>query len=150
VRYATTPSLKVVAVDAATGAEKWRFDPSGGAAPGSRFRHRGVTVHRDRVFVTHRNWLYALDTRTGRPIASFGKDGRVDLREGLGRPAEKLSVSASTPGVVSADLLLMGSTVPDPLPGAPGDIRAFDVNTGGTRWSFHSIAHSGACGPDWW
>src|SRR5207249_9879464 len=99
--------------------------------------HRGVTVHRDRVFVTYRNWLYALDTRTGRPIASFGKDGRVDLREGLGRAAEKLSVSASTPGGVFDDLLSMGSTVPETLPGAPGDIRAFDVNTGAIRWSFH-------------
>ena len=150
VLYATTPSLKVVAVDAATGVEKWRFDPSGGAAPGSRFRHRGVTVHRDRVFVTHRNWLYALDTRTGRPIASFGKDGRVDLREGLGRPAEKLSVSASTPGVVFDDLLIMGSTVPETLPGAPGDIRAFDVNTGAIRWSFHTIPHPGEFGYDTW
>ncbi|PYR54663.1 MAG: pyrrolo-quinoline quinone, partial [Acidobacteria bacterium] len=150
VLYATTPSLKVVAVDAATGVEKWKFDPSGGAAPGSRFRHRGVTVHRDRVFVTHRNWLYALDTRTGRPIASFGKDGRVDLREGLGRPAEKLSVSASTPGVVFDDLLIMGSTVPETLPGAPGDIRAFDVNTGAIRWSFHTIPHPGEFGYDTW
>ena len=46
VLYVTTPSLKVVAIDARTGAEKWRFDPSGGAAPGARFRHRGVVVHR--------------------------------------------------------------------------------------------------------
>src|SRR5262249_27982147 len=61
VLYATTPTLKVVALDAATGREIWRFDPSGGAASGARFRHRGVTVHNDRVFVTHRNWLYALD-----------------------------------------------------------------------------------------
>ena len=45
VLYATTPTLKVVAVDAATGRELWKFDPSGGAAPGARFRHRGVVVH---------------------------------------------------------------------------------------------------------
>src|ERR1043165_3855115 len=44
VLYATTPTLKVVAVDAATGKELWKFDPSGGAPSGSRFRHRGVTV----------------------------------------------------------------------------------------------------------
>ncbi|MEO6237007.1 MAG: PQQ-binding-like beta-propeller repeat protein, partial [Vicinamibacterales bacterium] len=62
VLYATTPTLKVVAVDAATGRELWKFDPSGGAAPGARFRHRGVVVHGDRVFVTYRTWLYALST----------------------------------------------------------------------------------------
>src|SRR5262245_15272807 len=60
VLYATTPTLKVVALDAATGRELWTFDPSGGAASGARFRHRGVAMHGDRVFVTYRNWLYAL------------------------------------------------------------------------------------------
>src|SRR5712672_3445036 len=46
VLYATTPTLKVVAVNAGTGKEIWKFDPSGGAPPGARFRHRGVTVHK--------------------------------------------------------------------------------------------------------
>jgi quinoprotein glucose dehydrogenase len=148
--YITTPTLKVVALDAATGREIWKFDPSGGAAPGARFRHRGVTVHADRVFVTYRNWLYALSTKDGQPIASFGRGGRVDLREGLGRPAEKLTVTASTPGVVFEDLLIMGSTVPETLPSAPGDIRAFDVNTGRIRWSFHTIPRPGESGVDTW
>ena len=148
--YVTTPSLKVVALDARTGAEKWRFDPSGGAAPGARFRHRGVTVHRDRVFVSYRNWLYALGAADGKPITSFGKDGRIDLREGLGRPAAGLSVTASTPGAAFEDLIIMGSTVPETLPGAPGDIRAFDVNTGQLRWSFHTIPHPGEAGYETW
>ncbi len=72
VLYVTTPTLKVVAVNAATGQEIWKFDPSGGAPAGARFRHRGVTVHKDRVFVSYRSFLYALDKRTGTPIASFG------------------------------------------------------------------------------
>src|SRR5215467_3231239 len=100
VLYATTPTLKVIALNAATGKELWKFDPSGGAASGARFRHRGVTVHDDRVFVTYRNWLYALDKTSGQPIASFGAAGRVDLREGLGMPADRASVSASTPGSI--------------------------------------------------
>ncbi|MBI3492731.1 MAG: PQQ-binding-like beta-propeller repeat protein [Acidobacteria bacterium] len=45
--------MKVVAIDAATGREIWKFDPSGGAASTARFRHRGVTVNKDRVFVTY-------------------------------------------------------------------------------------------------
>src|SRR5439155_16989069 len=133
-----------------SGRELWTFDPSGGAAPGARFRHRGVAVHGDRVFVTYRNWLYALGTRTGQPIATFGTGGRVDLREGLGRPADKLTVTASTPGVVFEDLLIMGSTVPETLPSAPGDIRAFDVNTGKIRWAFHTIPHPGEPGYETW
>jgi quinoprotein glucose dehydrogenase len=146
----TTPTLKVVAIDAASGREVWKFDPSGGAAPGARFRHRGVTVHGDRVFVTYRNWLYALGAKSGTPIETFGSGGRVDLREGLGRPADKLTVTASTPGVVFEDLLILGSTVPETLPSAPGDIRAFDINTGKIRWSFHTIPRPGEFGAETW
>src|SRR6266571_7395345 len=150
VLYATTPTLKVIALDAATGRERWKFDPSGGATGTARFRHRGVTVHNDRVFVTYRNFLWALDRKSGAPIAPFGTNGRVDLREGLDQPAEKLTISASTPGVVFEDLLIMGSSVPETLPGTPGHIRACDINTGKVRWIFHTIPKPGELGYDTW
>lgn len=150
VLYATTPKLKVFALDAATGKELWRFDPTDGAGPTSRIRHRGVVVTGDRVIFNYRNRLYALDRLTGRPIPSFGHGGWVDLREGLGRPVEGLSVSASTPGVVFDDLLIMGSSVPESLPSAPGDIRAYDIHTGALRWSFHTIPHPGEFGYSTW
>jgi quinoprotein glucose dehydrogenase len=149
VLYATTPTLKVVAVDASDGHEIWKFDPSGGTSTG-RFRHRGVTVHKDRVFVSYRSFLYALDRKSGQPITSFGREGRIDLREGLDQPAEKLSVSASTPGSIFEDLLIMGSSVPETLPGSPGHIRAFDVNSGKVRWIFHTIPRPGEHGYDTW
>jgi quinoprotein glucose dehydrogenase len=150
VLYATTPTMKVVALDAATGRERWTFDPSGGSAARTRFRHRGVTVHGRRVFVTYRNYLYALDTQTGRPITSFGNDGRIDLREGLGMPAERASVSASSPAAIFEDLLIIGGSVPETLPGTPGHIRAFDVNNGKLRWIFHTIPQPGEFGYDTW
>ena len=150
VLYATTPTLKVIAVDAADGHQIWKFDPSGGSGSAGRFRHRGVTVHKDRVFVSYRSFLWALDKKTGQPIKSFGADGRIDLREGLDQPAEKLSVSASTPGSIFEDMLIMGSSVPETLPGSPGHIRAFDVNTGKVRWIFHTIPRPGEFGYDTW
>ena len=150
VLYATTPKLQVIALDAASGRQIWRFDPQNGAPPTSRIRHRGVVVTGDRVLFNYRNRLYALDRRTGQPIRTFGDSGWIDLRQGLGRPVEGLSVSASTPGVVFGDLLIMGSTVPEQLPSAPGDIRAFDINTGQLRWSFHTIPHPGEPGYDTW
>ncbi|HEY7473595.1 MAG TPA: pyrroloquinoline quinone-dependent dehydrogenase, partial [Vicinamibacterales bacterium] len=150
VLYATTPTLKVVAIDAASGREVWKFDPSGGATASPRFRHRGVTVHRDRVFVSYRSFLYALDRKTGEPISSFGTKGRIDLREGLDQPAERLSVSASTPGSIFEDMIIMGSSVPETLPGSPGHIRAFDVNTGKLRWIFHTIPKPGEPGYETW
>jgi quinoprotein glucose dehydrogenase len=150
VLYATSPKLRVFALDAATGKEIWSFDPNNGRPPSSRFRHRGVVVTGDRVIFNYRNNLWALDRKTGKPITTFGKNGVVDLREGLGRPVEGLSVSASTPGVVYEDLLIMPSTVPEQLPGAPGDIRAYDLKTGAIRWTFHTIPHPGEFGYDTW
>jgi len=150
VLYATSPRVRVFALDAATGKELWSFDPTGGARSTRRFRHRGVVVHGDRLFFNYRSDLWALDRHTGKPIDSFGTHGRVDLREGLGRPIEGLSVSASSPGVVFEDLLIMGSTVPEDLPSAPGDIRAYDTRTGALRWSFHTIPHPGEFGYETW
>jgi quinoprotein glucose dehydrogenase len=150
VLYATTPTLKVVALDAETGRELWSYDPAGGAAPQRRYRHRGVTVYRDRVFFTYRNFLYALDRKAGKPIPSFGTEGRIDLREGLDRPAEKMSVSASSPGVIFEDMLIMGSTVPETLPGSPGFIRAFDTKSGKLRWVFRTIPRPGEFGYETW
>ncbi len=150
VLYATTPKLRVVALNAATGRELWAFDPSNGEGGNRRYRNRGVTVHKDRVLFTWRSYLYALDKKTGKAIASFGDNGRVDLRQGLDRPAESLTVSASSPGVIFEDTYIMGSTVPETLPGSPGHIRAFDVNTGKLRWIFHTIPQPGEFGYDTW
>ncbi|MDH5316003.1 MAG: PQQ-binding-like beta-propeller repeat protein [Gemmatimonadota bacterium] len=150
VLYATTPKLRVVALDAATGREIWTFDPNLIDPRPGRYRHRGVTVHEGRVFVTHRNNLWALDARTGKPIDGFGDHGRVDLRKGLDRPFEVQSVSASTPGVVFGDLYILGSSVGESLPSSPGDIRAYDVHTGALRWVFHTIPRPGEYGYETW
>jgi quinoprotein glucose dehydrogenase len=150
VLYVTTPTLRVAAIDARTGREIWTFDPTGGSGPRVRARHRGVTVHNNRVFATHRSFLWALDRETGKPVSTFGNEGRIDLREGLGKPAGRLSVSASSPGAIFEDLLILGSSVPETLPGSPGHIRAFDVNTGQLRWIFHTIPQPGEFGYDTW
>ena len=148
--YFTSPKLRVFAVDAVTGKEAWSFDPNQVFPGPGRYRHRGVTVHKDRVFFTHRRYLWALDKKTGKPIPSFGKEGRVDLREGLGRPVEGVTISASSPGQVYGDLLILGSTVSETLPGSPGHIRAFNTRTGAIEWTFHTIPWPGEFGYDTW
>src|SRR5882672_9513223 len=55
VLYATTPKLRVVALNAATGRELWTFDPANGESGNRRYRNRGVTVHKDRVLFTWRS-----------------------------------------------------------------------------------------------
>ena len=58
--------------------------------------------------------------------------------------------SASTPGVIFEDMIVIGTAVPETLPGAPGDLRAYDVHTGKIRWTFHTIPHPGEFGYDTW
>ncbi|HEX4683195.1 MAG TPA: PQQ-binding-like beta-propeller repeat protein [Gemmatimonadaceae bacterium] len=150
VLYATSPKLRVFALDAAGGRELWSFDPNFGRPAPQRFRHRGVTVTGDRVLFTYRNKLWALDRRTGKPIPTFGDSGAVDMRAGFDRPTERVSVSASTPGRVWKDLFIIGGTVAEALPSSPGDIRAYDVKTGKLVWSFHTIPHPGEYGYETW
>ena len=154
VLYATTPKLNVVALNAATGTLLWRFDPNGSRKVLGRLRSRGLNYWSSgadaRIFVAVRQYLYALDARTGQPVSSFGSGGRIDLREGLGRDPSTLSVTMSTPGVVWRDVLIVGSAVSELPPAAPGDIRGFDVRTGRLLWSFHTIPHPGEPGYDTW
>jgi quinoprotein glucose dehydrogenase len=151
VLYGITPTQKIFALDPATGKLLWKFD-SGirGTQP-----DRGLAYWADgkdkRILVGVTNFLYALDAATGKPISSFAKEGRIDLRENLGRgPASAQSIVLTSPAVVYKDLLIVGGRNPETLPAPPGDIRAYDVRTGKLRWSFHTIPHPGEFGHDTW
>jgi quinoprotein glucose dehydrogenase len=154
VLYMTSPKGRLVAVDAATGVEKWSFNPLPVTAKPTKFRNRGITLYKngaiERVFYGVKQFVYAVDGKTGKLVESFGDGGKVDLRVGLGRPAETLSVTNTTPGVVYRDLLILGTLVSEDLPSAPGFIRAWDVNTGKLRWTFHTIPQPGEFGYDTW
>jgi quinoprotein glucose dehydrogenase len=96
VLFTTTPAHKVVALDAATGTLRWRFD----SGIEGRGPNRGVTYWSSgdeaRSFTGQGPFLYALDARKGTPIASFGRDGRIDLQEDLGREPATQSVRLTT------------------------------------------------------
>ena len=151
--YAVTPQLKTFALNAATGEPIWSFDPAhgdGGRVNGSRGVSYWTDGTAERIFTVFTQYLYALDATTGEPIHNFGNEGRVDMRENLGRPVEEVSITTSTPGAIYKDLIIMGSRVSESLPAAPGDVRAYDVRTGELRWSFHTIPHPGEPGYETW
>ena len=153
VLYAVTPSGDTVALDAATGDLRWRFKSNEGLRNVGKVRSRGVAYWSEgndrRIFVGVRQYLMALDARTGKPVATFGEAGRIDLRQGLGR--EPLNwVTMTSPAAVYKDLVIVGGAMSEVLPASPGDIRAFDARTGKLRWSFHTIPHPGETGYNTW
>jgi quinoprotein glucose dehydrogenase len=156
VLYAYTPKQEVIALDAVTGALRWTFDPQKefSAEKVASRAERSLAYWRDgnerRLFAGISNYVYALDPATGNVISSFGKDGRIDLRENLRGDPKLQSVSITSPGVVYKDLLILGDATPEALPAPPGDIRAYDVRTGKLRWTFHTIPHPGEFGYDTW
>jgi quinoprotein glucose dehydrogenase len=150
VMYGYSPTHKAFALNAATGKQLWIFD-SGikGSGP-----NRGVMYWSSgqdrRVFAAVGNYIYALDAATGEPIPGFGTDGRIDLRENLGRDPQLQGDRLTTPGVVYKNLMIVGGRLGEALPTSPGDIRAYDVRTGALRWSFHTIPHPGEFGYETW
>ena len=154
VMYVTSPKLRVLAIDAASGKQIWRFDPHGQAKVPGSFRNRGLNYWESggdaRLYFASGPWLYALDAKTGQPAPDFGINGRVDLRANLGRDASNLTITVTTPGVVFEDKLILGSLVSEGLPAAPGHIRAFDVRTGAVKWMFRTIPAPGEMGYETW
>lgn len=158
VLYGSSPKLKLFALDAATGRELWRFDPAQprqGKPGGAIGVNRGLVFWREgrerRILFNAGYYIHALDPANGQPIASFGDDGRIDLREGLDRDVHSLDVLGNSPGALYRDLLIVSTRVGEgPAPSAPGHIRAYDVRTGKRRWIFHTIPHPGEFGYETW
>ena len=151
--FGLTPTHKAFALDAATGRHLWTFDSglkSSGANRGVTYWDGGAGEDEKRLFVAVESYLYAVNARTGKPIPTFGTDGRIDLRTDLGRDPKSQSIRLTTPGVVYRDLLIIGGRVSEGLPASPGDVRAYDVRSGRLRWSFHTIPHPGETGYDTW
>ena len=150
VLYGITPTQKVFALEGATGKLLWKFD-SGiiGTQP-----NRGLAFwsseNEKRILVGVMHFVYALDTATGKPIPTFGKDGRIDLRENLSRNDPEPFVSLTSPPVIYKDMFIVGGRNPETLPAPPGDIRAFDARTGKLRWTFRTVPQPGEFGYDTW
>jgi len=156
VLYGTSPELVLFAIDAATGEEIWRFNPlRGGGDHQALGVNRGVAYWAEgkdcRILYTAGTTLFAVNAVNGQAINSFGERGQVDLKQGLGRDVNRLFVTATSPGVIHHDLLILGSRVSEgPGPAAPGHIRAYNVRSGNIAWIFHTIPQPGEFGHETW
>ncbi len=132
---------RVVALDAVTGKEIWRYELPAGS-PGNR----GVTYwpgdkdNPPRIIFTTGHMMVGLNAKTGKLDPGFGKEGQVDL-----------VVPYTAPPTVYKNMLFVGANVPEiNAPNLPGDTRAYDARTGAKMWEFHSVPRLGEVGNDTW
>ncbi|HEX8024312.1 PQQ-binding-like beta-propeller repeat protein [Mucilaginibacter sp.] len=161
VLYGTSPKLKLFALNAATGEQKWLFDPAkddttNNGDPMAYYKlSRGVIYWQNdeggekRIFYSAGAKTWAIDAEKGTPIRSFGNGGYLDLTKDLDRDTKSF-VAGTTPGVVYKDVLIVGDRVSESVDAAPGHVRAYDTRTGKLRWIFHTIPHPGEVGYDTW
>jgi quinoprotein glucose dehydrogenase len=138
VLFTPTPGKNIVAVDAATGREIWRFSPASligkdSASPARRglLYWNGDKETPSRLLFGDGRWLLAIDPATGHPIPSFGEGGKVLVPAGT-----------TVAGAVYQHVLVM--------PGYGADVYGFDVRNGKALWSFVTRAAPGDFGGDTW
>ena len=150
VMYVVGKDDGIYALDAATGKQIWAHPVQGGQPTNRGFNHWISKDGKDqRLIFSVDGYLQELDMKTGELISSFGDNGRVNLREGLGRDLTTVTeVQSGTPGRVFENLLILGSAPGEAYGSPPGDIRAYDVHTGKMAWIFHTVPRPGEFGYD--
>jgi quinoprotein glucose dehydrogenase len=159
--YTSTSLSQVAAIDAATGETKWLYDPkiyeNGLGLPANLgWLHRGVAYWRNGdderiVILTAFAQMIAIDAKTGKPVPTFGNDGRIDLADGMRRPVDRDYYTMTSPPVIVRGVIVVGSSIMDwwaHRPSPPGDVRGFDVNTGRLLWTFHTVAQGEEAGTE--
>jgi quinoprotein glucose dehydrogenase len=154
--YLSTATNIVIALDPATGVQRWRYDPRiDRTRRYSEATSRGVSSWIDpnaeattpcahRIIVgTLDARLIALDGRTGRPCRDFGAGGKVDLSLGL-RAAAAGNYLVTSPPAIYRNIVIVGSAVGDngAVEMPRGIVRAFDVRTGKQLWAWDPIPTS--------
>ena len=153
--YLTTPYGRVVAVEPETGKELWAYTlaaPDGQPATrGLEFRKADKALPGALYFGTTTGKLIALNAATGKPIASFGNEGVLDMKPGAANNLPNTFFGLSSPPIVYKNLVITGAHVQEsPSVGASGDTRAWDAVTGKLVWQFHSIPRPGEPGSETW
>ncbi|WP_420603800.1 PQQ-binding-like beta-propeller repeat protein [Flagellimonas sp.] len=153
--YGVNAANSLFAINAKTGKEIWTFNPFSKGNSGAGLS-RGLSYWKSsdenpsRIFFSSEHNLYAINILDGKPISSFGNNGSIDLRKGLGRNTEQLSVMTRTPGTIYKNLLIQGTLVGEGPGSSPGHVRAYNVLTGEIEWIFHTIPQPNEFGYDTW
>jgi quinoprotein glucose dehydrogenase len=169
VLYTVTSLGQIAAINPATGASIWVFDPANWRAgrPGNLgFVHRGISywsepstalgpggVTERLLLGTSDAYLISIDAKTGKLDPTFGQDGKVDLMAGLAHAVRSTNYSVTAAPVICRGVVVVGSSihdVPTHKEGPRGDVSGYDVRTGKKLWTLHSIPQKGEFGNNTW
>jgi len=161
VLYVSTSLSQIAAINAQTGETIWVYDPESykvGRPTNLGFLHRGVAYWTDgkeeRILIgTGDAYLIAVDAKTGKPIESFGENGKVNLTKAIPRAVNARNYAVTSPPLICRDVVVVGSSISDGPTNREmprGDVQAFDVRTGKPAWIFHTVPQEGEFGVDSW
>lgn len=159
--YLSTSFGRVVALDAASGEQLWSFDTQAwqmGRPANLGYNTRGVAFWEGNgkkrlFFATNDSYLWSIDAETGQADSAFGEAGRIDLSQGLGREINRREYGVVSPPLVTNNKVIVNSIIndgPASIEMPPGDVRAFNPETGALEWTFHTIPKPGEFGNDTW
>ena len=170
--FINMPTSQAASIDARTGETLWVYNPktyeSGTTTMSARWNQRGVAYWSDGperqderiLFGTGNGYLICVDAKTGRPCPDFGDNGWTDLVADLPRAQRgdrdwlnALLYSVQSPPFVVGDTIVTPSSISSyniTREAPPGWMRGFDVRTGSTNWTFHTIPQGDEFGNDTW
>lgn len=159
--YVPTSFGRIAALDAETGAEKWVFDTAAweaGRPPNLGYNMRGVGYWegngKQRIFLaTNDSFLWSIDAVSGEPDTRFADNGKLDLAQGLGREIDRRQYGVVSPPLITNNRVVVNSIINDgpttkEMP--PGNVRAFNPETGALEWMFKTIPQAGEFGNETW
>jgi glucose dehydrogenase len=150
--YVLARNNSIVALDAATGEERWAHPNTGAVTTRGMNYWENKDRSDRRLLYLNAGYLTEIDARSGKTIQGFGDNGRVDIRVGLDRDIDSFPpLHTNNPGRIFENLYI----IPLPARGdnyaaVPADVHAYDVRTGKLTWVFHSVPHPGEFGYDTW
>ena len=167
--FVNMPTSVGAAIDARTGETLWVFNPktyeAGTTTMTARWIQRGVAYWTDGsaervLWGTSDGHLVSVDAATGRPDPAFGRNGRVDLMEGLPNTRRgdrdwlnALTYSVQSPPIVVGDTVVTPASISSyniDREQVPGWSRGWDVRTGARQWTFRTVPQGDDYGNDTW
>jgi len=158
--YLASPYGAIHALDATTGAEKWKFQLPGNDLPSKRglaYWPGGSGYAPSLFFGGGSGALYSIKASNGTLNSNFGQNGMFTLKTPeVMQTGMNVAYSLLSSPTIYKNLIITGAGTGEGPGGSnggsgpAGDTRAWDARTGQLVWTFHTVPRPGEFGYDTW